>query len=62
MLQGFEGTLTREPVELPENQNIEAALSRVGQHGLKPSSVGFAARIVIFVLTNDDPALSLAIL
>jgi hypothetical protein len=60
VLQGFQRTLSRQPVERPENKDIKAALRSVGHHGLKLGAFGFAARIVIFELANDDPALGLA--
>jgi hypothetical protein len=60
VLQRFQCTLSRQPVERPENEDIEAPLSGVSHHGLKPSAIRFAAGIMIFVLAKDHPALSLA--
>jgi hypothetical protein len=60
VLQGFQCTLSRQSVERPEDDDIEAPLGRIGHHGLKLNPIGFAARIVIFVFTNDAPALSFA--
>jgi hypothetical protein len=59
VLQGFKCALSRQPVECPKHYNIKAPFGGVGHHGLKLSPIGFAARIVIFVL-NNDPALGLA--
>jgi hypothetical protein len=60
VLQGFQRTLSSQPVKRPENEDIEAPLGSIGHHGLKLSPIGLAARIVVFVLADDGPALSLA--
>jgi hypothetical protein len=60
VLQRFQCALARQSAECPEYEDIEAALGGVSYHGLKLSAIGFAAGIVIFVLANDHPVLSVA--
>jgi hypothetical protein len=60
VLQRFQCALASQSVERPENEDIKAALGGVSYHGLKLSAIGFAAGILIFVLANDHPVLSVA--
>jgi hypothetical protein len=52
-------TLPREAIERPKYKYIEPALACFLEHALKANTFGFAAAILILILLNDLPFLSL---
>lgn len=53
----FEDSFTAEPVERPEQHQIELPLPCIAKHSLEVRPVRFAAGIVVHVLVGDLPAL-----
>jgi len=62
MVEGFTDAFAREAVEGPNDNYVESAPECVRHHCTEPAAVGFSARFMILILSDNGPALRYAAL